>query len=260
MLLLVCNPSCCSQSPFSTPSLASPVGSWFGACCDWPIMFRSIWCDWPITFRSIWCDWGVMSRKYHYLVFHREYCGTAQTVQISEMGRDIIWQKGDGASHHHSGENNTDPMWRMPPASNTRVRERNFIISKTKKLFQRLTYWTATSSPEHFNVDHSCDAGGPGTQWTVRILYSHCQNAAMQSEHNQGSSILASLGFIELHVTQDHFVKPSRCVTFQTIPFLDDICGQPGNIVDRIISSFWSHVFKSRYYVLSSHMPLARLY
>lgn len=197
-----------------------PVTIFYSIICSTSriLIWGMLWLTYYVQKYMMWLTYYVQKymmwlrgyvQKYHYLVFHRECYGTAQTVQISEMGRDIIRQKGDGASHHHSGENNTDPMWRMPSASNTQVRERNCIISKTKKLFQRLTYWMATSFPEHFNVDHSCDAGVPGTQWTVRILYSHCQNAEMQSEHNQGSSILASLRFIELHVTQDHFVKPS---------------------------------------------------
>lgn len=70
--------------------------------------------------------------------FSQEEIGhCTRTGEASEMGRDSIWQKDACASHHHSGKN-TDPTWRVPPASNTQVRERNFITPRPKKLFQIL--------------------------------------------------------------------------------------------------------------------------
>lgn len=81
----------------------------------------------------------------------------------------------------------------------------------------------------------------------------------MQSETNQGSSTPTQLIGVALHVTQV-LVKPSWCVIFHTIPFLAGVCGHHVNMVGLVISIFWSHVCKSRSYILKSQTPLVRLY
>ena len=43
--------------------------------------------------------------------------------------------------------------------------------------------------------------------------------------------------FFTSWATRAALVKPSRCIIFQMVPFLDYICGQHGNTVDRITSN-----------------------
>lgn len=117
------------------------VTSWSAAWHDWPVMFRNLWHDWVAMFRNT-ITWYFTESN---MALHNQ--GKYQ------RWKDSLWKKGDSASHPSSGKN-TDPTWRMPPASSIQVRERTFPVRKTEKLFQRLGSMAASSS-EFLNLDHS---------------------------------------------------------------------------------------------------------